>query len=171
MKKRKAPLSGRGLVAARRSRIHGSGVFALRNIRKRQEIVHYLGKLRTHEDVDETYAVADDDGHTFYFTLNDKYVVDAARGGNVARWINHSCRPNCEAVTEEDPSGDPRKDRILIQAIRNIAAGDELSYDYGISIDGPVTAKEAALWACRCGAPNCAGTLLEPRKGGRATGR
>ncbi len=169
--KRKAPLSGRGLVAARRSRIHGNGVFALRSIRKGQEIVHYLGKLRTHEDVDGAYDAAADDGHTFYFTLNDKYVVDAASRGNAARWINHSCRPNCEAVTEEDPSGDPRKDRILIQAIRDIAAGDELSYDYGISFDGSVTAREKTLWACRCGAPNCKGTLLEPRKRGRATAR
>ncbi len=148
---------------ARRSGIHGKGVFALRRIRKGEEIVHYTGTLRTHEDVDSACDERRDDGITFYFTLNDTYVVDAAAAGNVSRWINHGCRPNCEAVIEEGPGGDPRNDRILIRAIRDIPAGEELSYDYGITLESPLTAREKALWACYCGAAKCRGTLLQPQ--------
>lgn len=158
---RRPPLrTGRGLVAARRSKVHGTGVFALQDLARGTEIIHYLGTLRTHEDVDREYDARADSGHTFYFTLNAKYVIDAGIRGNAARFINHSCRPNCEAVTEDDPGGNARRDRILIRAIRRIRAGDELGYDYGITVDGPITARERALWACHCGSPNCKGTLL-----------
>jgi SET domain-containing protein len=161
-------LSGHGLVVARYSAIHGTGVFAARAIRRGTAIVHYLGRLRTHAAVDAAYDARSDDGHTFYFTLNPTFVVDAGSGGNVARWINHSCDPNCETVIEEDPGGNPRRDRILIRALRAIPAGRELGYDYGIALDAPPTAAEKRLWACRCGARNCRGTLLAVKKPRRA---
>jgi hypothetical protein len=77
-------------------------------------------------------------------------------GGNSSRWINHSCAPNCEA--DED------NDRIFIKAIRNIAAGEELNYDYGLIIDEPYTKKLKAEYPCWCGAKNCRGTLLSPKE-------
>ena len=77
-------------IEARLSKIHGNGVFATEAIAKGERIVRYKGKLRTHEEVDEEYGHDDEDGHTFLFTLNDDYVIDANVDGNIARWINHS---------------------------------------------------------------------------------
>src|SRR5690606_21574004 len=88
-------------IEARSSDIHGNGVFATAAIGKGERIVRYKGALRTHEQVDADYGDIEEDGHTFLFTLNDDYVIDANIKGGVARWINHSCDPNCEAVVEE----------------------------------------------------------------------
>lgn len=155
-------------IARRRSPIHGNGVFAVVDIPKGDEVVEYVGTRMTHAQIDRKYASVPDNGHTFLFTLNDKYVLDANTGGNVARWINHSCRPNCQAVIEEDEGGDRRKDRVLIEAIRPIRAGDELTYDYGIDVGERITPKLKQLWACRCGAPRCIGTMLKPKRARRA---
>ncbi len=151
-------------IAVRQSGIHGKGVFAIEAIAKGERIVRYKGRLRSHAEIDARYGDIDDDGHTFLFTLNEKYVVDANKDGNAARWINHSCRPNCEAVVHEHPGGKAGKDRIWIEALRDIAPGEELSYNYGIVLDRPHTAKEKKLWACRCGVPECTGTLLQPKR-------
>ena len=151
-------------IAARQSEIHGNGVFATETIEKGERIVRYKGTLRTHDEVDEEYGEVDEDGHTFLFTLNDDYVVDANVGGNVARWINHSCKPNCEAVIEENDKGKRHKDKVFIEAIRPIKPGEELTYNYGITLDEPHTAKLKKLWACKCGAKNCTGTMLQPKR-------
>jgi SET domain-containing protein len=104
------------------------------------------------------------EGHTFLFTLNDTYVIDANVGGNSARWINHSCDPNCEAVMVEDDDGDPNKDAVFIEAIRAIKPGEELTYNYGIVLAEAHTARMKKLWACRCGASKCTGTMLQPKR-------
>lgn len=149
-------------IAARKSQIHGNGVFALMPIARGERIIEYKGKRRTHADVDAGDSGDADSGHTFLFTLNDEYVIDANFAGNTARWINHSCRPNCEAVLEENEK-DPKKSKVFIEARRAIKAGDELTYDYGITLDEPHTARLKKIWACRCGAPNCSGTMLKPK--------
>ncbi len=151
-------------IEARRSEIHGNGVFATAAIAKGERVVRYKGLLRTHDEADETYGEVPDDGHTFLFTLNDKYVIDANVDGNVARWINHSCAPNCEAVFEESDSGKKRKDRIYIEATRAIAPGEELTYNYGIVLAEAHTPKLKKLWACHCGAARCTGTMLQPKR-------
>jgi SET domain-containing protein len=156
-----------GRIARRRSPIHGNGVFAVVDIPKGTEVVEYRGEVMTHAQIDRKYAKVPDNGHTFLFTLNDRYVIDANTGGNVARWITHSCRPNCQAVIEEDEGGDRRKDRVLIESIRPIRAGDELTYDYGIDVGERITPKLKQLWACRCGAPRCIGTMLKPKRARR----
>jgi len=97
------------------------------------------------------------------FTLNDDYVIDANHGGNTARWINHSCKPNCEAVLDENEA-DPKKSKVYIEAKRAIRPGEELTYDYGITLDEPHTARLKKIWACRCGAKNCTGTMLKPKR-------
>ena len=151
-------------ITLRRSPIHGNGVFAVTDIPKGTELVEYRGRVTTHAQIDRKYASVPDNGHTFLFTLNDDYVIDANVDGNIARWINHSCKPNCQAVIEENEDGDRRKDRVLIETIRPLRAGDELTYDYGIVLTTPHTAKEKALWACLCGAKNCTGTMLQPKR-------
>jgi SET domain-containing protein len=151
-------------IVARRSPIHGNGVFAVAPIKKGEEIIEYKGTLMTHDEADEMYGDGGETGHTFLFTLNDEYILDANRKGNIARWINHSCNPNCEALVEENEKGDPRKDRVLIEAKRNIKAGEELTYDYGIVLEVPHTARLKKLWVCLCGSPKCTGTLLKPKR-------
>ncbi len=151
-------------IEARRSEIHGNGVFATAAIAKGERIIRYKGELRTHDEVDADYGDIEEDGHTFLFTLNDHYVIDANIKGGVARWINHSCDPNCEAVVEEDDKGRPHKDKVFIEAIRDIRAGEELTYNYGIVLDERHTPKLKKLWGCRCGAANCTGTMLQPKR-------
>jgi SET domain-containing protein len=148
------------LIEVLRSPIHGSGVFALRRIAKGREIIRYRGKLLTHEASNDGTP---DDGHTFLFILNDHYVIDAGQGGNEARFINHSCQPNCIAYLIESKTKDPRKDRISIESLRDIAPGEELSYDYRIEVEAPITRREARLWACHCGSRRCRGTMLRKK--------
>jgi SET domain-containing protein len=155
-------------IAARRSPIHGNGVFALVDIPAKIELIEYRGKRLTLAQADRRYANTSDSGHTFLFTLNDNYVIDASSEGNIARWINHSCKPNCRALLEEDEGGNRRKDRVLIESLRPLRAGEELTYDYGIVLEERLTPRLKAIWACRCGAPKCTGTLLQPKRKPRA---
>ena len=151
-------------IAARRSPIHGNGVFAVAPIKKGEEIIQYKGTLMTHDEADDMYGDGGETGHTFLFTLNDDYIIDANRKGNIARWINHSCNPNCQAFVEENEKGNSRKDRVVIEAKRNIKPGEELTYDYGIVLEVAHTARLKKLWVCLCGSPKCTGTLLKPKR-------
>ena len=148
----------------KRSPIHGNGVFAARNLPAGQRVIRYCGKVVTHDDADELYDGSVESGHTFLFTLNEAYIIDANQRGNDARWINHSCEPNCEAVIVEDDNGDRAKDRIYIETTRAIRKGEELTYDYGINPECRQTARLKQIWACRCGHTQCTGTMLKTRK-------
>lgn len=150
-------------ISARKSSIHGNGVFALLPIAKGERIIEYKGKRRTHEDVDADESGDVESGHTFLFTLDDEYVIDANHGGNSARWINYSCDPNCEAVLLEDED-EPTKSQVFIEAIRAIKPGEELTYDYGITLDEPHTKRLKKIWACHCGSKKCRGTMLAPKR-------
>jgi len=145
----------------RRSSIHGCGVFARRTFVKGERIVCYAGLLRTHEETDAVYANTQETGHTFLFTLNDDYVIDGNINGNIARWINHGCDPNCEAIVEQDSQGRARCDKVFIQALRQIVQGEELTFNYGIILAERHTPRLKALWACRCGVSTCSGTILQ----------
>ncbi len=149
-------------IVRRRSPIHGNGVFAARDLPGRTEIIEYRGRRMTHAQANRAYGNDVDNGHTFLFTLNEKYLIDANVGGNDARWINHSCAPNCQAWVIEHASGDPRRDRVVIETRRRIREGEELTYDYGITLEERQTARLKRIWACRCGAKKCTGTLLKP---------
>lgn len=148
------PVPASHLIEARRSAIHGTGVYAIAPIKKGTRVIEYLGERISHAEADRRYAdKGDDDGHTFLFIASNRTVIDAAVDGNDARFINHSCNPNCETVIENS--------RVFIDAVRNIKPGEELGYDYQLtweSTDDPV---ELALYACRCGAKKCRGTMLD----------
>ncbi|MCO5106855.1 MAG: SET domain-containing protein-lysine N-methyltransferase [Burkholderiaceae bacterium] len=154
-------------IVTRRSAIHGNGMFAAADIPAGTRLIQYKGKLLTHAESDALYGDGADTGHTFLFSLNDDYVIDANQQGNSARWINHGCAPNCEAVVDEDAGGDPRRDRVFIESIRDIRKGEELTYNYGIVLGVPHTRAMKRIWACRCGAPQCTGTMLQPKRGRR----
>jgi hypothetical protein len=137
----------------RRSPIHGRGVFAKVDIPKGERVIEYKARKITWAQADRWYA--DDESkpsHTFLFTLDDKYVLDGNKDANSARWINHACKPSCQP--------DEENGRVFIKAIRNIKAGEELSYDYGLVIDAPLTKELKLEYPCWCGAKKCRGTLL-----------
>jgi SET domain-containing protein len=152
-------------IQARRSKIHGTGVYATDFIPKGEFVIEYKGKVRSHAEVDAEYDGEHEDGHTFLFTLNEDYVIDANIDGNDARWINHSCDANCESSHEDAPDGNPKHDRVVIKAARDIQAGEELSYNYGIRLAERHTAKQKKIWRCLCGSGNCSGTMLQPKRG------
>lgn len=137
----------------RRSRIQGLGAFATERIPRGTTIVEYAGQRLSPAEADARYP---DDAtqrhHTFLFAIDDDVVIDAAVGGNEARFINHSCDPNCDAVIEEG--------RIWIEAIRDIAPGEELAYDYAYELKERHTPAAKRRFPCNCGAGNCRGTLL-----------
>ena len=143
--------------ALRRSPIQGRGAFATRAIPEGTRIIEYTGERISQAEADRRY---DDDAmerhHTFLFLVEDDVILDAARGGNAARFINHSCDPNCEAVIEDG--------RVFIDAMRDIAPGEELTYDYAYQREGRHRKEWERLYACTCGAPKCRGTILAPRK-------
>ncbi|MET3190807.1 UNVERIFIED_ORG: SET domain-containing protein, partial [Burkholderia sp. 1595] len=92
------------------------------------------------------------------FGLADGRVIDGSVGGNSARWLNHSCQPNCEAI--EDGRG-----RVFIEALRDVRPGDELFIAYGLTIDDAITPELIADYACRCGTKRCTGSMLAPAGG------
>jgi SET domain-containing protein len=148
----------------RRSRIQGTGAFATRLIRKGQRVIEYAGERISDEEADRRY----DESrmrrhHTFLFTVDRKTVVDGASEGNEARYINHSCAPNCEAVIEDG--------RIWIYAVRTIRPGEELGYDYRYQRSGDEDRALEEFYRCRCGAPTCRGSILLPKRKRRATKR
>lgn len=151
-------------IQARKSTIHGNGVFALAPLRKGERVIEYRGLRRTHAEVDADDAGDVESGHTFLFTLNDDYVIDANHKGNDARWINHSCEPNCEAVIAEAEGEDRTADKVFIEAIRDIKPGEELTYNYGITLTERHTPRLKKIWECRCGSRKCTGTMLQPKR-------
>jgi len=151
------PIVTSALIEVRNSPVHGRGVFAVALITKGTRIIEYLGDRVSHKAADDRYADHDEnDNHTFLFIVDKHTVIDAAVGGNDARFINHQCSGNCESVIENR--------RVFIDATRDIAPGQELGYDYeiGREKDDPPNVDE--IYACRCGSPQCRGTMLWPPK-------
>ena len=153
-------MSSRKLVV-RRSGVHGKGVFAAQPLSAGERLLEYKGqRISWKEAVRRHPHNPDEPNHTFYFALEDGRVIDGNVNGNSARWINHSCAPNCEA---EEIEG-----RVFIQALRDISEDEELFYDYGLVIDERKTKKLKKEYACRCGARKCRGTMLAPKRNGKA---
>jgi hypothetical protein len=152
----KSPTNGGRRIQTRRSGVHGNGVFAVQDIAEGETLIEYKGELITWKEALRRHPHdPSQPNHTFYFHIDDGRVIDGNVNGNAARWINHSCEPNCEA--------DEVNGRVYIKALRNIAAGEELNYDYGLIIDEPYTPKLLAEFPCWCGSENCRGTLLTPK--------
>jgi uncharacterized protein len=142
----------------RPSPIQGLGAFATRRVRQGARIIEYTGERLTPAAADARYD--DDRGehpHVLLFTVDRRTVIDAGVRGNEARYFNHSCAPNCEAVTEQG--------RVYLEALRTIATGEELTYDYHLGRGRWPSAEWERRYACRCGAATCRGTMLAPPPG------
>ena len=140
-------------VEVRKSKTHGLGVFAAKDIPKGTKIIEYVGERIDKKESDRRATVqlerAEEDpeaGAVYIFTLNKMWDIDGNVDWNTARLLNHSCSPNCETEIYDD--------HIWIQAIKDIPKGTELSYDYGYDVDN---------WdehPCKCGSPNCIGYIV-----------
>src|SRR5512135_1933631 len=139
------------LFGVRPSSIQGLGAFAASPIRRGTRIIEYTGERISPAEADRRY---DDDAsehpRVLLFSVDSRTVIDGGVGGNEARFINHSCEPNCTAVTE--------KKHVYIEALREIAAGEELLYDYNLTRHDEDSADLPQRYACHCGAPTCRGT-------------
>jgi SET domain-containing protein len=142
------------------SPIHGRGVFARRLIPAGTRIIEYRGERVPWHEAERR---KDDQGPlnlTYFFSLSDGRVIDGGSRGNDARFINHSCEPNCEAYEHEDG-------RVYIYALQDIARGEELSYDYALIYEERHTPAVKRAFACHCGAPSCSGSMLMPKNSAR----
>jgi uncharacterized protein len=158
-----APRAAESLIVVRRSPVHGRGVFAKRDIQKGEVIGEYVGERISHAQANWRYRNRNhNDNHTFLFTVSSRTVIDATRDGNATRFINHRCDPNCEPQI--------RRGRVFIVAIRAIRAGDELGFEYNIGREDDDPPNVDEIYACRCGARRCRGTILWPPKRPRTAG-
>jgi SET domain-containing protein len=141
----------------RQSNIQGMGVFARERIPAGTRLIEYTGERLTPAEADARYPDEEADRHhTYLFAIDDDVVVDAAVDGNEARFINHSCDPNCDAVIDDK--------RIWIETIRDVSPGEELAYDYAYVLEERHTPAAKKRFPCHCGSPGCRGTILARKK-------
>ena len=139
----------------KKSTVHGSGVFATENISKDTRIIEYIGEKIARSEGDKRserrikkYLHSKKTGSVYIFELNSRYDIDGSPNYNKARYINHSCNPNCEVEIAQG--------HIWISSIKNIKKGQELSYDYGYEFDK----EDYTDHECRCGSKNCIGYII-----------
>jgi len=137
--------------------MQGLGAFATRDIPAGTRLVEYTGERLTPAEADARYPdVPGERHHTYLFAIDDDVVIDAAVNGNAARFINHSCAPNCDAVIDDG--------RIWIETISDVMPGDELAYDYAYVLEERHTPAAKRRYPCTCGARECRGTILGKKR-------
>tara|TARA_S200000501_G_C20622590_1_gene655307 strand:- start:170 stop:688 length:519 start_codon:yes stop_codon:yes gene_type:complete len=137
------------------SKIHGTGVFATQNIAKGTRIIEYIGQKVTKKEGDKRserrikkYLNSKETGSVYIFELNSRYDIDGSYSYNKARFINHSCNPNCEV--------DIIKGKIWISSIKKIKISEEFTYDYGYEFDK----EDFTDHICECGSKKCIGYII-----------
>lgn len=149
-------------IEVKESNIHGTGVFASTDIAKGQCIIEYMGERISWKKAEARHPHdPSQPNHTFYFSISNGKVIDGKYNGNDAKWINHSCKPNCEAKEIKDGN---KKLRIFLFAKKNIKADEELFYDYSLDIEGKITKELKKQYQCLCGNKKCRGTMLSSSK-------
>jgi SET domain-containing protein len=131
------------LIEIRRSRIHGRGLFARRDIAAGSRLIQYVGRTIPKEQSADLCLRQ----NAYIFTLSERDDLDGKVGWNPARLINHSCEPNCDAELDD-------RDRIWIISRRAISRGEELTYNYGYDLT------DFMNYPCRCGARTCLGYMV-----------
>lgn len=149
-------------IIIKSSPIHGTGVIAASDIKKGQEVIEYVGEIISKDEAEiraeneiNNNSQDPSKGAVYIFELNKVADIDGNVKWNPARFINHSCDPNCESETKNDC--------IIISAIKDIKKGEELTYDYGYDMD---SYKDHP---CRCGSKNCIGYIVAEKHKKRLT--
>lgn len=145
------------LIETFQSPIHGTGVRARCAIKADEVISEYTGPIIMFEDWQEDVRQGrrtQTNGHTFLMHISDEKFIDGDTDYNTAKWMNHSCNPN--AFFEQDG------EQVFVKALRPIKRGEEIFVFYALQAEKAWTKKVQAIWACRCGAQNCTGTMLDP---------
>ena len=120
-------------------------------------IIEYAGERLTPAEAETRYPdAAEQAHHTFLFAIDEQVVVDAGVNGNEARWLNHSCAPNCDVVVDGG--------RLWIETVQDIEPGEELAYDYAYVLAERHTPAAKKRYPCRCGAITCRGTILAKKR-------
>lgn len=136
----------------RQSSVHGKGLFALMPLREGERLIEYKGTVKTWRAATRDWRRSGAPGHTFFFGLSSGRVIDGGSGGNSARWLNHACDANCQAVEEDG--------RVFIYVARDIQAGDEIFISYDLDIAPDADEATRLDYICRCGSVRCRGTML-----------
>ena len=137
--------------------MQGRGAFATHQIPASTRLVEYAGERLSPQQAEARYPdVPGERHHTFLFAIDDSVVIDAAVDGNDARWINHSCDPNCDAVIDDG--------RIWIETVRDVTPGEELAYDYAFMLAERHSPAAKRRYPCHCGAASCRGTMLAKKR-------
>ena len=147
-------------IVVRRSPIHGRGVFANVDLPAHVRVLEYRGERIDSAEAFRRYGDNSGLGETYLFAVNAHWLIDGNVGGSSARFVNHSCAPNCEALVWVDIDGDERRDRVYIETLRRIRKGEELVFDYALELSHEVSRAERERWRCRCGARRCRGSML-----------
>lgn len=134
--------TGTEKVIVKNSSIHATGCFAACDIAKGEKVIEYVGPLISKE---ESLKECENE-NVYIFTLNDKVDINGNVDWNPARYINHSCDPNCESENDDE--------HIWILAVRDIKTGEELTYNYGYDLE------EYKDYPCNCGAKSCVGFIV-----------
>ena len=142
-------------VSVKQSGIHNKGVFAKKDILKGEKVIEYVGEKITKAESDRRFEATlhehkndpNAKGSVYIFTLNKRYDIDGQVSYNDAKFINHSCEPNCEVEII--------RGHIWIMSTRDIKKGEELSYNYGYDID------DFEDHPCYCGSERCIGYILD----------
>lgn len=141
----------------RPSAIQGLGAFATRAIPAGTRLIEYAGERLTPAEAEARYPdTPEQRHHTFLFAIDDEVVVDASVNGNEARFLNHSCAPNCDVVVDAR--------RLWIETIHDIEVGEELVYDYAFILPERHTLAAKKRYPCHCGAITCRGTMLAQKR-------
>jgi len=142
----------------RASPIQGLGAFATRPIAAGVRLIEYAGERLTPAEAEARYPDTGGETrhHTYLFAIDDHVVVDASVNGNEARFLNHSCAPNCDVVVDDG--------RLWIETLQDIEVGEELVYDYAFVLDERHTPAAKRRYPCHCGAITCRGTILARKR-------
>lgn len=147
-------------IKVEKSGIHATGVFAAQDIPKGKVVIEYIGEKITKDESNRRLEASLEElpgscgeGAVYIVDLDEEYDLDGDVPDNPAKYINHSCDPNCEMEI--------RDGRVFFRSLRDIKTGEELSFNYGYGIEDSETEEDLEDFKCNCGSPKCVGYMID----------